>query len=209
VIAALVAWAVWSYAGGGLLFALINRTDGVTVIEALRRYVLSWGMLAPVVYIAVVIVEVLVAPIPGTLLYAPAGAIWGGFVGGTLSLTGNVLGATIACWLAGAFGQRWVERHHPTGRIADLRARLRHHGAWLVFLLRVNPLTSADLVSYAAGLAGVPPRQVALGTFCGMLPHCYVQAYLAQALFDFLPAGPLFLVIGLVVVAVVALLFKR
>ena len=37
--------------------------------------VASWGPLAPVVYTLAVVVEVIVAPIPGTLLYAPAGAI--------------------------------------------------------------------------------------------------------------------------------------
>jgi uncharacterized membrane protein YdjX (TVP38/TMEM64 family) len=54
---------------------------------------------------------------------------------------------------------------------------------------RLNPLTSADLVSYAAGLANMPVRHVALGTLFGMLPHCYLQAYLAQRLFETLPSA--------------------
>jgi uncharacterized membrane protein YdjX (TVP38/TMEM64 family) len=193
---ALGAWAFWSYESGGILrVLLVPPTDGSTTLEALRAYVLAWGMWAPVVYIAAVTVEVLVAPIPGTLLYAPAGAIFGGFMGGTLSLIGNVTGAAIACWLAGTFGSRfgekWVIRHNESGQLTRLHARLRSRNVWIVIaLLRLNPLTSSDLVSYAAGVAGIRVRHVAAGTFLGMLPQCYLQAYLAQTLFEALPSGP-------------------
>jgi uncharacterized membrane protein YdjX (TVP38/TMEM64 family) len=186
------------------------REPGVRLIDDLRTYVFAWGIWAPLVYIVVVIVEVLVAPIPGTLLYAPAGAIWGGFIGGTLSLVGNVTGATIACWLAGTFGERWAARASESSRLMALRDRLRSRGAWLIFILRVNPLTSGDYVSYAAGLAGVPPRTVAIGTFAGMIPHCYAQAYLAEALIDRLPAGPwTFVLLAIVAVAVAIVVLRR
>ena len=62
-------------------------------------------------------------------------------------------------------------------------------------LLRINPLTSSDLVSYAAGLVGIPVWQVAVGTFVGMAPLCYAQAHAADWLFQWLPGA------GLVVVA--------
>ena len=66
VLLTLASWAFWSYESGGILrVLLVAPTDGSTTLEALRAYVLGWGMWAPVVYIAAVTVEVLVAPIPG------------------------------------------------------------------------------------------------------------------------------------------------
>lgn len=192
--AALVGWAVWSFATGGLMHVLLSATTGASTIDALREHVRGWGALAPVVYVAAVTVEVLVAPIPGLLLYAPAGAIFGGFVGGTLSLVGNVLGAAIACFLARTFGEPWLARHVHSPRFAAIRERLSRRGAWVVFILRVNPLTSSDLVSYAAGLAGVGPGRVALGTLLGMAPLCYLQAYLAQTIFELLPLPVIILI---------------
>jgi uncharacterized membrane protein YdjX (TVP38/TMEM64 family) len=208
---ALAAWAVWSYQTGGLLRVLIaTPAAGLSRLDALRAYVESWGALAPVVYIAAVTVEVLVAPIPGTLLYAPAGAIFGGLVGGTLSLAGNVLGAAIACWIAGSFGERWRAPQKQTSSLARYQERLASRGAWIVFLLRVNPFTSSDLVSYAAGLAGVRPHQVALGTVFGMAPLCYAQAYLAQSLFEWLSPRVLVSVgAGLIVALVAVVVWKR
>ena len=54
-------------------------------------------------------------------------------------------------------------------------------------LLRLNPLTTSDLVSYAAGVAGVPAWKVALGTLVGLAPWCYLQAYFAEQVFEVVP----------------------
>ncbi len=166
---------------------LTASPEGPGLLETLRAYVQAWGVLAPIVYVAIVTVEVLIAPIPGLLLYAPGGAIFGGFVGGTLALIGNTMGAAIASFLARALGASWLAGHVHSPRFAAIRERLQQRGAWVVFVLRLNPLTSSDLVSYAAGLAGVRSRWVALGTFFGMLPQCYLQAYLAEKLFEIVP----------------------
>jgi uncharacterized membrane protein YdjX (TVP38/TMEM64 family) len=184
---ALVAATVYSYATGGLVFALAGSTGSAAEsVDRLRRYLEGWGPLAPAVYVVAVVVEVMLAPIPGTLLYAPAGALFGGGLGGTLSLAGNVLGAALACLVARVFGEGLGMRLDE-GRLASYRRRVAARGGWIVFLLRVNPLTSSDLVSYAAGLAGAPVWKVAVGTLAGMAPLCYAQAYLAEQLFLVLP----------------------
>jgi len=51
-----------------------------------------------------------------------------------------------------------------------------------VFLLRVNPLTSSDIVSYAAGATSMPIWKLLVGTTLGMAPLCFAQAYLAESL---------------------------
>lgn len=181
---------------------LASPAEGEDALSIIRDYVLGWGPFAPIAYVVAVTIEVVVAPIPGAILYAPGGAIFGGLIGGTLSLIGNVVGASIACWLGATFGAEWVAKKAAGGDHAALsavHARLVARGGWLVFVLRVNPLTSSDLVSYAAGLAGVPVRHVALGTLFGMAPLCYAQAYLAASLFQILPGNP----VALMVVAVV------
>lgn len=211
-LAVLAGWLAWSYSRGGLVYVLIAAAgDDRYGIEALRAWVLGWGALAPLVYVLAVTLEVLVAPIPGTLLYAPAGAIFGGAWGGTLSLAGNVLGAAIATWIGRTLGEDWVARRLAREHLAKLRQRLLARATWFVFLLRVNPFTSSDIVSYAGGALGVPVRKVALGTLAGMAPLCYAQAYLSATLFEYLPGG-LWIIIGLGVVyvaVVVALLVRR
>jgi len=184
---------VWSYLTGGTVRILVDGAgalaDSGQSLAALRAALDRWGRLAPAVYVAAVVIEVLVAPIPGTLLYAPGGALFGGLMGGTLSLIGNTLGAAIACGVGSAIGEGAVSRRMEGTKLASYRAAIQERGVWIVLLLRINPLTSSDLVSYMAGAVGVPIWRVALGTFIGMAPLCYAQAYLAEQIFDVLPGA--------------------
>lgn len=197
--AAIAGWAVVSWSQDGVLAAVVRAAlDGDEAVETLRDIVLSAGAFAPLVYVAAVTLEVLVAPLPGALLHAPGGAIFGGFIGGTLSLAGNIIGAAIATWIAGTFGSRVIGAG-DWPRLQQIAARVRERGVLVVLLLRINPLTSSDLVSYAAGLAGVPVWRVTLGTAIGMAPLCYAQSYASDWIFRVLPGSGLILVASAVV----------
>jgi uncharacterized membrane protein YdjX (TVP38/TMEM64 family) len=203
----LIAGACFSYWTSGFVHALVAGTpDQGPWLQRVRDAVAAWGPLAPLIYTLVVIVEVVVAPIPGALLYAPGGAIFGGFAGGSLSLLGNVIGAAIACALGGWLGEKVLRDKREPSRLEDLRGRLTQRAIWVVLLLRANPLTSSDLVSYAAGVAGVPPWKVAIGTL-GMAPLCYIQAYFAEQVFTLVP-GWLLAAGGAILIVVVILLFS-
>jgi uncharacterized membrane protein YdjX (TVP38/TMEM64 family) len=85
---------------------------------------------------------------------------------------------------------------------------LEKRGSWLVFLLRLNPLTSSDLVSYAAGFTRIPVWKVMLATACGMAPLCFAQAALSDGLFRSFPVliYPLLAACALYVVVVLIVL---
>jgi uncharacterized membrane protein YdjX (TVP38/TMEM64 family) len=209
-----IAAAVWSFATGGTVRLLVDGAssmgDSGQALDALRAALDRWGRLAPAVYVAAVVIEVLVAPIPGTLLYAPAGALFGGLMGGTLSLIGNTIGAAIACGVGSALGEDALARRVEGTKAARYRDAIRARGLWVVLLLRVNPLTSSDIVSYMAGAVGVPVWRVALGTFVGMAPLCYAQAYLAEQIFEVLPGAVYVLAVaGLLYVAALVVWLTR
>ncbi len=206
---ALSGWAVYSYWTAGFVYVLASGTPGQGPwLERVRETVAGWGRLAPLVYTLAVVVEVIVAPIPGTLLYAPAGAIFGGFVGGSLSLVGNVVGAAICCVIGQVIGGRVLAGRVDGSQLDRYQTLLEQRGMWIVLLLRLNPLTTSDLVSYAAGVAGVPAWKVAAGTFFGLAPWCYLQAYFAEQVFEFVP-GPYLIAggIALLLVVVAVLVF--
>ena len=200
----LVVWALYSYWTSGFVFVLFTGTpDQGPWLDRVREVVASWGPLAPVIYTLAVVVEVIVAPIPGTLLYAPAGAIFGGFVGGSLSLVGNVAGAAVCAVIGRMIGERVLARRVDGSQLGRYRSLLEQRGMWLVLLLRLNPLTTSDLVSYAAGIAGVPAWKVALGTLFGLAPWCYAQAYFAEQVFEVVPGT--YLVLGGVALIIIAI----
>jgi len=203
-----IAGAVWSYMAGGTVRVLVDSAGSLAgsgqTLAALRAALDRWGSLAPVVYVAAVVIEVLVAPIPGTILYAPAGALFGGLLGGTLSLIGNTIGAAIACGVGSALGEGALARRIDGTKLAAYRAAIQERGLWVVLILRINPLTSSDLVPYLAGAVGVPIWRVALGTFVGMAPLCFAQSYLAEQIFEILP-GAVYVLVATGIIYVLAL----
>ena len=207
----MMAVTAWSWQSEGLVFDLL-RTDQTAAwkVEQLQQFFEACGPLAPIVYVAFVTIEVVVAPIPGLMLYAPGGVVFGGFVGGLLSLVGNVLGAGIACGITRSIGSTWLTRVFPKDSLENAQQELDRRGSWLSFLLRVNPLTSSDLVSYAAGFTRIPIGKVMLATMFGMAPLCFAQAWLAESLFVAYPEllYPL-LAAGIVYVIMIVVVIRR
>jgi len=184
------AWGLWSWQSGGVVFELLRTDlDAAAQVERLREAFVAMGWWAPAAYGGLVTLECVVAPIPGLLLYAPGGMLFGPWLGGALSLVGNVCGAGLAAAIAGRIGAERRERFLSRPSHARLRQELERRGAWWVFWLRVNPLTSSDLVSYAAGAAGLRPRNVMAATAAGMAPLCFVQSAVSHEVFRALPSA--------------------
>lgn len=211
ILGALLLWAGWSWVSGGIVHALLRSdSDAATRVAALRQWFADCGMWAPAAYVLFVTAEVVVAPVPGILLYAPGGMIFGTIAGGTLALIGNTLGAGVACLLARSLSQPLTDRLLPARIAEPLQREFAVRGAWWIFVLRVNPLTSSDLVSWAAGTTRTPVTQVMLATACGMAPLCYLQAWLSESLFTRFPwlIYPL-LATTVVVVAILLIVVRR
>lgn len=178
----------WSWLSGGIVHELLgSHLDAAERVDRLKDYFANLGSAAPFVYVLFVVVEVVVAPIPGLMLYAPGGIIFGPVLGGSLSLFGNMIGAGIACTMTRTLGNSWLTRFFDPDKLDRSQSALASRGAVLIFLLRINPLTSSDIVSYAAGFSRIPIWQVVVATGLGMAPLCYVQAWLAESLMTAYP----------------------
>jgi len=187
-LALLVSYAVWSYLTGGIVNLLLDPgIPSELRLARIQNHFAAWGAMGPLAYMLIVTIESVLAPIPGTLLYLPGGVIFGWFVGGTMSLAGNVLGAGIACQVMRTLGGAWAGSFLERSALKKYEAIIERRGLWFIFLLRVNPLTSSDIVSYAAGLTRIPVWKVMTGTLLGMAPLCFVQAYFAQEIFAVFP----------------------
>ena len=188
VVSLLFAASAYSWQSEGIVREL-TRSDrsAADKVASLQTFFRECGVCAPLVYVGFVMVEVIIAPIPGLMLYAPGGLIFGPILGGLLALIGNVLGAGFACRMTRGIIAPWTQSVAETETIAKIQTQLQQRGSWLIFWLRVNPLTSSDLVSYAAGLTRIPIWQVMLATACGMAPLCFVQSWLSESVFTAFP----------------------
>jgi len=205
-IATLLGILVWSWWHGGIVATLLSTSQSAAdKIDALRHFFARLGPAAPLAYVLFVILEVVIAPLPGAMLYAPGGILFGGFLGGLLSLTGNVIGAGLACQLMRTFLGPWARHYFLQSGLGQYEERISRQGAWIVYLLRLNPLTSSDLVSYAAGLTRLSVWKLMLATMAGMAPLCFAQSYFANGVLAAFPSLVYPLVIACLIYAALAI----
>lgn len=104
-----------------LLQTLQAEVGDAARIARVQQLLRDAGVLAPVAYVLFVTAEVIVAPLPGLLLYIPGGLLFGPVLGGTLALIGNILGAGIACSLARRLGCGCCRAWIPMELLRDCR----------------------------------------------------------------------------------------
>lgn len=152
---------------------LLMRQDS----DAVRAYVLSYGAWAPMISLALMVLQAIISPIPAFALSIANGLVFGAFWGTVLSLVGRSLAATLCFYLARTLGKDAMES------LVGVRAARRSEG-WLeqwgvqaVLLTRLIPFFSFDLVSYAAGLSRLRFDRFILATVIGEIPAAILYSW--------------------------------
>lgn len=172
-------------------------------LDAVRSYILSFGILAPVISLALMMLQAIISPIPAFALSIANGLAFGAFWGAALTLAGRLLAATLCFYIARAVGKGAVEA--LVGGKAARRSEvwLENWGVEAVLLTRLIPFFSFDLVSYAAGLSRLRFRQFILATVIGEIPAAIIYSWVGARAPDFI--WLLILINGGVFVAVAAI----
>ena len=150
-------------------------------IEAVRATILKTGPLAPLLYIPM---SALLASIfvPGPLLAAGSGLLFGPVLGTVVTLCSAALTATIAAYFgrrAGRDSARALVGAEWAGRID---AQIQRRGLWAVVGQRFVPGISDALASYVFGAFGLPLWQMAAGAFIGSAPRAFVYTALGASI---------------------------
>jgi len=136
-----------------------------------------WG---PLLYILLLVISVVVSQLPGAGLAIAAGAVWGPLLAGVYTIMGGFLGALVAYSLGRAVGPGLLTA--LTGkRIRFSKARGERYLGGLIFLTRLVPIFSFDLISYGAGITKLSFPIYASATLLGMIPSTLMLTYLGGA----------------------------
>jgi uncharacterized membrane protein YdjX (TVP38/TMEM64 family) len=164
----------------GLVFLLATKGQEVTAgIENFNIWVEELGPLAPVVFLFGYALAV-VAFVPGSLLTAAAGALFGLWQGTLVVFIGASLGACSAFLIARYVARDSIEARlgkHPKFRSVD--QAIGREGLKITFLLRLSPVFPFTLLNYLLGLSKVSFRDYALACF-GMIPGTLLYVYLGK-----------------------------
>lgn len=164
-------WEFWLLLGSALLITLLSWWfsepfgDLIAQLGDLRDWILTFGALAPLVYIGVFSLQILIAPLPGQFLGVMGGYLFGVLLGSLYSITGLMVGAGLAIWLARRFGRPFLERFFDSVQLAAWERKMRTRSGftwWLLFLFPVP-----DVIFYAAGLSSTSLRTLLIALIAG------------------------------------------
>ncbi len=143
-VAALVVAMVILYETGVIRFFLDR--------ERMHRFIVSLGAWGFAGFIALQVVQVVAAPIPGEATGILGGFLYGPLVGTVLSTIGLSLGSYFAFALSRNFGRPLTDRFVNKATMDRFDYLLHHKGAFLVFLLFLIPGFPKDILCYILGL---------------------------------------------------------
>lgn len=119
--------------------------------------------------------------LPGSVLTAGAGFVYGPLWGTILVSPVSVLAATLAFVLGRTVASDWVARRLAAApRFSAVYDAVGRSGFRIVLLLRLSPLFPFNLLNYGLGLTRVRLRDYALASFLGMLPGTVLYVYLGS-----------------------------
>jgi uncharacterized membrane protein YdjX (TVP38/TMEM64 family) len=128
--------------------------------ERVNNFVNSFGSYAPLVFIGLLFLQVLLTPIPGEFAGFVGGYLFGNVPGLIYSAVGLSLGSLFAFLIGRGVGIPFVRRFIGQEFMGKFEYTIERHGALLAFILFLIPGAPKDSFCY---LLGVSPMRV--GTF--------------------------------------------
>jgi uncharacterized membrane protein YdjX (TVP38/TMEM64 family) len=166
--------------GGSLLIGwqldfgrLLNPAHLADLLQSLG----PWG---PLILIVSMATAVVIPPVPSLPLDLAAGAAFGPFFGALYAVVGAAVGAIASFLIGRSLGRDLVFKLLRVDAVF-CETCADHHVGLFIFLARLIPVFSFDVISYGAGLTTISLRTFSLATIAGMIPPTLAFTYLGSS----------------------------
>lgn len=194
----------------GILFYIgseVQEANFLTQVKV-QAFILQYGYFSWLIYI-ILLVGAIMSPIPDAPIVLAGGFIFSPYIAVPLTILGQLLGATIDFYLARKLGRNYVNKKFPSA-VKALNEYSHKLGWQTVFLMRLTPTLSFDLLSYTAGLSSIRYKSYILATMCGMLPLSIITVFLGYSAGLNSKSIPIIiLAVGSLVIMSMFLIFKK
>jgi len=166
---------LYSYLTKGFFYSLVNFNQAELI-----SFLSSFKEISFLIYILLIIIAIIIAPIHPFIFYVAGGIVFGPYLSWALTMIGVTIGSSIVFKLSKRYGRSFVERSVSKKNINRFDKVSDKYGSISIFLLRVNPLTSSDIWSYIAGLTKIKFWKFLMWTLLGLAPAIFVQTYFGK-----------------------------
>jgi uncharacterized membrane protein YdjX (TVP38/TMEM64 family) len=152
--------------------------------ERCRAFIAAFGMGAPLVFMGIQVLQVIIAPIPGEATGIIGGYLFGTLLGFLYSSIALTAGSWINFAIGRLLGKRYVRKMIPVAYMDRMDLLLRHQGILVVFILFVIPGFPKDYLCLFLGLSALPIRAFMLIAAIGRMPGTLMLSLQGASLFE-------------------------
>ncbi|QHA92134.1 TVP38/TMEM64 family protein [Bacillus sp. N1-1] len=149
-------------------------------VEEIRDWILSFGILAPIIYMVIYTIRPLIF-FPASVLSIAGGLAFGSLFGTIYTVIGATGGAALSFIVARKLGKSIANKDWQ-GKGRKLQEQLEKNGFFYVLFFRFVPLFNFDLISYSAGLSKIRFTSFFFGTLIGIIPGTFAYNFLGSSL---------------------------
>ena len=168
-------YVIWDILAGGPLTSLLSNHDRVVA------FVERMGFFAPLIYILLQIAQIILAPIPGQVVGAVGGYLFGWW-GILWTLIGSTIGYLIMILISRKFGRSLIEKIFKKSAMDKFDFIFGENAAIILFLVFLLPGLPDDMVGYMAGLTDVPIKKLIILMTLGHIPTIIITNYIGMGL---------------------------
>ncbi len=165
-------------------YAALSHYGAISFLQdgaALKQWIRQLGVTGPLVIVGLMTTAIIMSPIPSAPIALAAGAAYGHTVGTVYVAIGSELGAIIAFFIARLVGIE-VLREWVGDRLTKTMLGSQNALMGVVFISRLLPFVSFDMVSYAAGVTPLRFWRFAVATLAGIIPASFLLAHFGSEL---------------------------
>jgi uncharacterized membrane protein YdjX (TVP38/TMEM64 family) len=159
---------------------ILTTMPPIWSVDALRAWVEGFGIWAPLAFVLVEALQVVIAPIPGSVSPAVGTVLFGPVQALVLTLTGSAIGSTLVFVLARRWGRPLAERLLGPESFRRYSGLAANGGGLWFFLAMLVPVLPGDVVCVLAAVSPLSFPRFMLVIMFGRLPGTVLSIYLAD-----------------------------
>jgi uncharacterized membrane protein YdjX (TVP38/TMEM64 family) len=171
-VAALIGYGVWLVWTDASAYQFLVRL--YLDKEFLKHTLGEWDVLAPVIFMGLQALQVIIAPIPGELTGILGGYLFGEWVGLFYSTIGQTVGSVAAFGVGRWLGAHYVQRMVSPDVWRKLGFIIEAEGAIVCFIIFLVPGLPKDMICYLFGLSPMPFWVFTLVSTLGRIPGTWI-----------------------------------
>ncbi len=163
---------------------LFQLYETLTDRSAVKDFIEAGGAAAPVVFMLVQILQVIIAPLPGEISGFVGGYLFGGGYGFLYSSLALTMGSAINFWIGRLLGYRWVRKWVPAEQLERMDVFLKRQGIVLVLAFFIFPGFPKDYLSLFLGGTAMPFKIFIFLAGLGRMPGTLLLSLQGDLVFE-------------------------